>query len=1667
MIASHQEAVKRITNRIAQGEYVPLSDYLPWLAAFTPRERIEFCLNLANAFLMVGDEAQAAGLLERVWWLSGQNPELLDTYVHFKLKSGDLTAIRAAYKHQGMVAARSGKTAEALAWFNHWQLVYPKLLGQDRYEYDYEILAAIDDLAAPHRFQTEALTPAPGERIRLAYLMFGVCHANSVIVRIAHLFARHHDPARFELAYFVPDSASAVLASPQGQANLEGIAALGWPVTVAPDDADEGQSLRRLAEQIHAFQPHLLILDCGLADLRHHYIRALRPAARTLGFVSGPPAQFIAPDLDSAIAWTWHPLMDTPVPCRHVTLEMTLPDIAGLRLRTRASLGIPDGVPLLATAGRPQKLSDPAFWSQVASALDAHPDVWFLAIGMAEEEAERWLSGLPDPMRRRMRFLPWMADYLEVLGNADLVLDTYPSGGGVVLLDAMALGIPVLAFANDYLNPFDQVIWSPAQEFMPECELVVPRGDEAAYHAVLGRLIGDPEYRRELGEACRRHVMAYFGQPARMVAACEHIYAEHVGARPEADTAPAVAALRSNLVYWQQIQADGYFEQHPCYRGLRDFDRDEQIVQLYTPLRPGMKVVEIGCGYGRDVARFAPLVGHVWGIDVSATILDKARRYTAERGITNFTPVLAARWKDDIPDGIDLVWSIVVFQHLTRDLVRDYLGGLAAKLAPGGMFLCQFAEPALGEVDARLEKYEPSVKWTRGQITALVAELGMELFTLDDFQVSGNDVWHWAWFGRGDAWPVGHADLSAEAAWAGGVGERTVEGRIPARLPNPSSDDGGPHLTSFVLRATGATGYEAQLTYQRGVGLQGSATIHYALKDSLLALLSLNDPKKGFFLEVTPGGIVDCWSYGHDFEREWAAIRAQAAQPSIAFTILDSVLGGGAIMLFRYADWLLRLGYRVAVYSNDKCPERLTLEVPFHTLPDEQERYAAIAEDVIIVYSALELPHVLKAQPKGKAILHLCQGLEQQHYSKLRGMRAFQDYFHLLHSLPVGRITVSFHLHQHFLKSHGQISFQVTNGIDLNLFSARHGHRPNSAELLFLFVGNPRQELKNIDTCLAALHDLAERHPDWCITLAIVMGDTCAEPLSLVTDTPFRVEMHYGLNAAQMRALYQRADVLLAVSVYEGFGLPSIEAMACGVPVLQSDSRGLDGYLRDGVDCLLVPAEHAARQAEGLERILTEPGLYERLVAGGLETAARFSLHGQFDAFVREFQTLLGRDFEADRLATIRAGLDVPVAPTPHPNPPPQAGEGAPGGTPHDSLPPAFETMPPAKPASAEPRLDSAAPRFSILVPTYNHAHYLPAALDSLIAQTYADWEAVVVNDGSSDATPQVLADYAAREPRIRVFDQANGGTAVALNTALEQARGEWVCWLSSDDLFQPDKLANHVEAIRQAPDYDCFFSNFYLLHDPEGRLTASGIDVESTIPPLGEQVIRLFRYNYFNGITIAVRRAVFAAVGPFRAEYRHGQDFDMWLRIAARYRWMYIDHPTCVTRQHEGQGTRRAVMTGIYDSTLACLDYLNQHPFADLFPGVDLDDPDQATAALRLSLEVLLDPNGYVNLGGLVVSLAERVVEWLVAHPVAEFRQALRQLVEAERFAGIDFPRELMEIWQRFATTDGPVPYHCRAPLAPLTERVRALALAGETERAAELAAYLAVVRTHQWGGA
>lgn len=210
--------------------------------------------------------------------------------------------------------------------------------------------------------------------------------------------------------------------------------------------------------------------------------------------------------------------------------------------------------------------------------------------------------------------------------------------------------------------------------------------------------------------------------------------------------------MKSNLECWKTMQDREYFEKHPRYMGLLPFGKETvPAIEQFTKLKPSDNVIVIGCGYGRECIQIAPFVKRVFGLDVNYTIIKKALKFTRKQGMTNFVGVTVDTWERDIPRGINLIYSMAVMQHLTRDLVYDYFKKLPRKLAPDGMMIVQFLEKFTDIYhDAEIKIYEPQVSWTEVEIREMAAACGLvvEVKTIKATEIA---VWHWCCFRKGES----------------------------------------------------------------------------------------------------------------------------------------------------------------------------------------------------------------------------------------------------------------------------------------------------------------------------------------------------------------------------------------------------------------------------------------------------------------------------------------------------------------------------------------------------------------------------------------------------------------------------------------------------------------------------------------------------------------------------------------------------------------------------------------------------------------------------------------------------------------------------------------------------------------------------------------------------
>ncbi len=203
----------------------------------------------------------------------------------------------------------------------------------------------------------------------------------------------------------------------------------------------------------------------------------------------------------------------------------------------------------------------------------------------------------------------------------------------------------------------------------------------------------------------------------------------------------------------------------------------------------------------------------------------------------------------------------------------------------------------------------------------------------------------------------------------------------------------------------------------------------------------------------------------------------------------------------------------------------------------------------------------------------------------------------------------------------------------------------------------------------------------------------------------------------------------------------------------------------------------------------------------------------------------------------------------------------------------------------------------SVIIPTYNYARFLREAIDSALAQTYPPLEVIVVDDGSTDETPQVLAEYGGR---IRAVRQKNQGVAAARNTGVAAARGEYIAILDSDDLWKPGKLELQIARFEADPDLGlvhCGAETF----DHTGRTLE--VLLNGTEGWVAEQMLRLDRHVVQGpGSGLLAPRRIVEEVGGFDVRLPPSDDWEICYRIAQRYRIGFVPVALVRYRQH-GKG--------------------------------------------------------------------------------------------------------------------------------------------------------------------
>lgn len=241
-------------------------------------------------------------------------------------------------------------------------------------------------------------------------------------------------------------------------------------------------------------------------------------------------------------------------------------------------------------------------------------------------------------------------------------------------------------------------------------------------------------------------------------------------------------------------------------------------------------------------------------------------------------------------------------------------------------------------------------------------------------------------------------------------------------------------------------------------------------------------------------------------------------------------------------------------------------------------------------------------------------------------------------------------------------------------------------------------------------------------------------------------------------------------------------------------------------------------------------------------------------------------------------------------------------------------------------------PRVSVIMPFLDAQAHLAEAIESVIGQTFADWELLLVDDGSSDDGPRIAREFAARESRIRLLppDPERRGAAAARNRGIAAGRGDYVAFLDSDDLYEPGKLACDVAALDGDEEAAWVYGATQWFYEGERKrdtVERLGVRLDRRYPPpeLLNRIILEERGDVPCTCGVTIRRSALDAVGGFEERFALYEDQSLWVKLLLRYPVRVLSGCNARYRQHPASTSSAAASSGAYSQTAG-------HPARDAF---------------------------------------------------------------------------------------------------------------------------------------
>ena len=223
-------------------------------------------------------------------------------------------------------------------------------------------------------------------------------------------------------------------------------------------------------------------------------------------------------------------------------------------------------------------------------------------------------------------------------------------------------------------------------------------------------------------------------------------------------------------------------------------------------------------------------------------------------------------------------------------------------------------------------------------------------------------------------------------------------------------------------------------------------------------------------------------------------------------------------------------------------------------------------------------------------------------------------------------------------------------------------------------------------------------------------------------------------------------------------------------------------------------------------------------------------------------------------------------------------------------------------------------PTISAIIPVYNGEKTIRETIESVLNQTWCDFELIVINDGSEDSTLDIISTIS--DSRIKVFSYPNAGLAASRNRGIFHASGEYIAFLDADDLWTPNKLEAQWRALQENPQAAVAYSWTDCI-DESGQFLRRG----SHITVNGDAYSKLLLIDFLeNGSSVLIRRQAIDAVGGFDNSLNPAEDWDLWLKLAARYHFVAVASPQILYRI-----STDSMSTNVWKMEAACLQVIER----------------------------------------------------------------------------------------------------------------------------------------------